>query len=91
MAELVRDAIRSAIAAALDVAQADGTLPAVPVGEVVVERAQKLEHGDYASSVALRLAGTLKRKPLEIAEAIAERVETGTLIDEASVAAPGFN
>ncbi|MCZ6706327.1 MAG: arginine--tRNA ligase [Chloroflexi bacterium] len=90
MAELVRDAIRSAIAAALDVAQADGTLPAVPVGEVVVERAQKPEHGDYASSVALRLAGTLKRKPLEIAEAIAERVETGTLIGEASVAAPGF-
>ena len=89
MTDLVSDQIRSAIAAALAEAQADGALPAVP-GEVEVERAQKPEHGDYASSVALRLAGAVKRKPLDVATEIASRVPSGELIGEVSVAPPGF-
>ena len=77
MAQLVRDAVRTALAEALGAAQESGALPRLPGAEITVERPQKPEHGDYASSVALRLAGTLKRKPLEVAQAIAESIETG--------------
>jgi arginyl-tRNA synthetase len=90
MTDLIRDQVSSAIAAALDAAQADGALPAVPGGDVVVERAQKPEHGDYASSIALRLAGAVKRTPLDVAEVIASRVATGDLIGAVDVAPPGF-
>ena len=89
MTDLVRDQVRSAITAALEEAQSDGALPAVP-GEVEVERAQKPEHGDYASSVALRLAGAVKRKPFDVASEIASRVPINELIGEVSVAPPGF-
>ena len=34
---------------------------------VALERPGKAEHGDYATNVALRLAGAQKRPPLEIA------------------------
>ena len=90
MAQLVRDAVRAAIAAALDDAQARGALPRLPGAEIAVERPQKPEHGDYASSVALRLAGTVKRRPLDVAQAIADSLPTGALIAAVEVAPPGF-
>ena len=90
MAHLVRDDVRSAIAAALDDAQARGALPRLPGAEISVERPQNPEHGDYASSVALRLAGTVKRAPLEVARAIADSLRTGALIAAVEVAPPGF-
>ena len=90
MAQLVRDDVRDALAAALDDAQARGALPRLPGAEITVERPQNPEHGDYASSVALRLAGTLKRAPLEVARAIADSLRTGALIAAVEVAPPGF-
>lgn len=90
MSQLVRDEVRDALASALQDAQERGALPRLPGAEIAVERPQKPEHGDYASSVALRLAGTVKRKPIEVAEAIAESVQTGPLIDAVEVAPPGF-
>ncbi|MEE9277499.1 MAG: arginine--tRNA ligase, partial [Dehalococcoidia bacterium] len=90
MSQLVRDRVRVALEAALNAAQDDGVLPRVPATEIAVERPQKPEHGDYATSVALRLAGTVKRKPLEVAEAIAARVETGAMIEATEATPPGF-
>ena len=90
MAQLVREEVRAALAAALNDAQKRGALPRLPGTEIAVERPQKPEHGDYASSVALRLAGTVKRKPIEVAQAIADSVQTGPLIESVTVAPPGF-
>ena len=90
MSGLARDDVRNALEAALQAAQDDGTLPRLPAVEIAIERPQNPEHGDYASSVALRLAGTVKRKPLELAETIASRVATGDMIAALEVAPPGF-
>ena len=87
---LARDHVRSALAAALEAAQEAGALPRVPAGEIVVERPQKPEHGDYASNVSLRLSSAVGRKPLEVAAAIAGRVPRGEVIASVEVAAPGF-
>jgi arginyl-tRNA synthetase len=48
-------------------------------------------HGDVATNVAMRLAGKLKRKPREIAEEIASRVEFAPdVVSAVEVAGPGF-
>ena len=90
MVETVRNQIRDALAAALEAAQEAGALPRIPATEISVERPTRPEHGDYASSVSLRLAGTVGRKPLEVAEAIASRIERGSMIEAVEIAAPGF-
>lgn len=43
------------------------------------------EHGDYATNVAMQLAGKLGKNPREVAEAVAGKLEF-----ETSVAGPGF-
>lgn len=48
------------------------------------------EHGDYATNVALQLAGKLGKNPREVAEAIAENLRETGLCTEVSIAGPGF-
>jgi arginyl-tRNA synthetase len=58
-----------------------------------VSRPERAEHGDFASNVALKLAGSLGRPPRMIAEALAARLGpagTDGLIARAEVAGPGF-
>ena len=54
------------------------------------ERPGEAEHGDYATNVALRLAGTRRRPPREIAAEIAEAAATLDAVERAEVAGPGF-
>ena len=58
--------------------------------EPEVEHPADPKHGDLATSVALRLAKTVRRPPLEVAEAIRARLAPGELIASVEVAAPGF-
>ena len=60
-------------------------------GLLVVETPKDPKLGDYASSAAMKLARTLRKNPLEIAESLAEKLQE--LLPEAesvSVARPGF-
>ncbi len=57
---------------------------------VALERPAKDEHGDYATNVALRLAGGQSRPPLEIAAELAERAMALPGIERAETAPPGF-
>jgi arginyl-tRNA synthetase len=58
--------------------------------EVELERPAEEAHGDYATNVALRLAGAKRRRPREIAQEIADRVQQNGLVASAEVAGPGF-
>jgi len=71
-------------------AQKLGKLPAVTLPEIVVERPQNPEHGDYASSFPLKLARTTGVSPLTIAEDIAGLIVPSAEIDSIAVAPPGF-
>jgi len=64
---------------------ADGIAP-----EVGLERPADGTHGDYATSVALRLAPVLKRAPRQIADDIATRIRDGGDYAAVEVAGPGF-
>ncbi len=71
-------------------AQQSGKLPSVTLPEIVIERPQKPEHGDYASSVSLKLARACGINPLVIAKAIAGLITPSAEIASITVAPPGF-
>lgn len=60
---------------------------AVPV---VLERPKALQHGDYASSLAMQLAKPMKRNPREIAQALVTALPASPFLDKAEVAGAGF-
>ena len=57
---------------------------------VTLERPADATHGDYATNVALQLAGQARRPPREIAEELAAAAAAIDGIAHASVAGPGF-
>lgn len=48
------------------------------------------QFGDYATNVALQLAGKLGKNPREVAEAIAEKLRESEELSEVTIAGPGF-
>ena len=56
----------------------------------MLERPSEAEHGDYATNIALRLAGAQRRPPREIAEEIAARIVASGVAGRAEAAGPGF-
>jgi arginyl-tRNA synthetase len=65
-------------------------LAAVAGAELELERPGEAEHGDYATNVALQLAGTRRRPPREIATEIAEAAAGLEAVERPDVAGPGF-
>jgi arginyl-tRNA synthetase len=57
---------------------------------VALERPAKDEHGDYATNVALRLAGGQRRPPLELAGELAAAAGAVPGVEHAEPAPPGF-
>jgi arginyl-tRNA synthetase len=91
--------VRDAITRAWKRAGASGALPAAPEGVelpgVEVERPSHPEHGDFATSLAMKLARPYRMPPLRIAEALAAELATdvgvpGSPIALVAVAPPGF-
>jgi len=58
--------------------------------EVELERPKIADHGDFATSVALRTAPVAKRAPREIAQELADRAAGLPQVERAEVAGPGF-
>jgi arginyl-tRNA synthetase len=71
-------------------AQVEGLLPAIALPEVIVEHPQNPEHGDYASSLPLKLAKAARMDPLAIARILANLLTETREVERVSVAAPGF-
>ncbi len=86
----IRDEIGLIVQTALSGAQDAGALPPAEGVEAAVERPQKAEHGDFASSLPLRLARQMRMSPMVIAERIAERVAVGGPVSRVWTAPPGF-
>ena len=87
---LVKDTIVKAVADALERAHRDGVLNVDTVPLIEVERPNNPDHGDFATNLPLRLARAARSNPLQLAEAIAARVETGPEIASVTSAPPGF-
>ncbi|HUV53556.1 MAG TPA: arginine--tRNA ligase, partial [Dehalococcoidia bacterium] len=70
-------------------AQVEGLLPQIALPEISPEHPQNPGHGDYASSLPLRLAKVAKMNPMTIAQTIAGLIGEAEEIAKVSIAAPG--
>jgi arginyl-tRNA synthetase len=58
--------------------------------EVVIERPKNREHGDWATNVAMQLAGKFGLNPRAFAEILATELKLEAAIEKVDVAGPGF-
>ncbi len=86
----VRQKLVDSLRQAAEKAQKAGRLPSVPLPDIAIERPQKAEHGDYATSFPLRLARSAGMEPLEIAGCIKEYITAIPEVAEIAIAPPGF-
>jgi arginyl-tRNA synthetase len=87
---MIRHEIEKLVADAIRAAQDAGEIPDAGAPEPLVERPQRPEHGDYASSLPLRLARTARMNPMELAGLIAARIPPAGAIAAVETAPPGF-
>src|SRR4051794_35856574 len=87
---MIRDDIHTLIVEAVQRAQTDQQLPAVAIPDVQVERAKNPAHGDYASSLALRMSRAARMNPMDIASVIATHLHLPPAVEAVQVAPPGF-
>ena len=72
------------------VAAARGRARGAAGAPVTLDRPADATHGDYATNVALQLAGRTRRPPREIAEEIVRAAAAVDGVAQATVAGPGF-
>jgi arginyl-tRNA synthetase len=87
---MIRHEIARLVEQAAEAARAAGDLPAVALPEVAIERPSRAEHGDYATSLPLRLARAARARPLDLGELIVRHLPPADAIDRVEVAPPGF-
>jgi arginyl-tRNA synthetase len=87
---MLKQTIADLLAQAIARAKKEGKLPAITLPEIVIERPQKPEHGDYASSISLKLARAAGTNPMIIAKEIADFIKPSPEIESVTVAPPGF-
>jgi len=87
---MIKHKLEELLTQAASEAQQQGRLPLVVLPSVTVEHPQNPEYGDYASSLALKLARSTSLKPLAIAEEVAGLIAPTPEIATISVAPPGF-
>jgi len=90
----IRGALKAAITEARRRAIDDAALtladPAASLPDVGTERPAKPEHGDWASNVAMQMAPVARAAPMQIAEAIQDRLVPPDGIAAVEIAPPGF-
>jgi arginyl-tRNA synthetase len=86
----LRNDITLRLEAAVAEAQKQGVLPQGELPDATVERPQNTDHGDFASSLPLRLAKAARKPPMEIAASLVPYVKIDEMVDSAWAAPPGF-
>lgn len=86
---MITDSVHALVAAALDVAAADGVVSIQERPEITFERPKRREHGDLATNVAM-VVSRGQSSPREVAAALIERLPPSHLIESVDVAGPGF-
>ncbi|HEU5135533.1 MAG TPA: arginine--tRNA ligase [Steroidobacteraceae bacterium] len=79
---LLREALRSLVPAVLS--------EAADPAQVVVERARDVQHGDFQSNIAMRIAKAARKNPRELAQALVAALPKSPLVSSAEVAGAGF-
>ena len=87
---MIKDEITKLVEEAAARAQRAGDLPQIALPPTVIERPQRPEHGDYATSLPLQLARAARAKPLDLGATLARHMPESPAIERVEVAPPGF-
>jgi arginyl-tRNA synthetase len=87
---MLKDILIDLLTQAATQAQQSGKLPSVSLPSVTIERPQNPEHGDYASSLPLKLARSAGTNPMEIARELVKLIPPAAEIESTVAAPPGF-
>ncbi len=90
MGSIIRDLIVEKIRQAVEEAHRGGVLRLETLPDIAVEHPSNPEHGDFATSLPLRLARAVRISPMKIAEELVKFIPAGDEVEQVSVAAPGF-
>jgi len=82
---MIRQRIIKLLTQAANKAQELGKLPSVAISEITIEHPQNPEHGDYASSLPLKLARATGTSPLTIAEELVGLMASAPEIESITV------
>ena len=90
MAVIIRDLIVEKVRRAVEEAQKEGVLRLDTLPDIAVEHPSNPQHGDFATSLPLRLARATRVSPMKIAEELVRFLPAGDEVKDVWVAEPGF-
>ena len=86
----IRESLESVLYQALKAAVEAGELPLNEIPQPSLERPREEGHGDWACTIAMRLAKAAHMNPRAIAQAIVDHLPKNNLVESFEIAGPGF-
>lgn len=86
----IRESLESVLYQALKAAVEAGELPLNEIPQPSLERPREEGHGDWACTIAMRLAKAAHMNPRAIAQAIVDHLPENNLVESFEMAGPGF-
>ncbi len=86
----IRESLESVLYQALKAAVEAGELPLDEIPQPSLERPREDGHGDWACTIAMRLAKAAHMNPRAIAQAIVDHLPENNLVKSFEIAGPGF-
>lgn len=86
----IRESLEAVLYQALSSAVQAGALPLEEVPQPTLERPREEGHGDWACTVAMRLAKAARMNPRQIAQILVDNLPENELIKTVEIAGPGF-
>jgi arginyl-tRNA synthetase len=90
---MIKKTLSNLIKKAIKKLQKEKTFPKFVIPEIKIEYPEISAHGDYTSNIALKIAGIIKKNPIQVGELIVNslpKTTTNLLFEKAEVINPGF-
>ena len=87
---LAMDIVSDLVTRSVEQARRDGFLQLDTVPDVQLERPANPQHGDFATSLPLRLARATRINPLQLAEGLVKLIPADEQVQRVEAAPPGF-
>jgi arginyl-tRNA synthetase len=88
----MKNKIKQTIDKAIETLQKEGKFAEFEMPDILVEYPKEKNHGDYSTNVSLQIAKIIKKKPLDIANILADKLigAPDSFFEKVEAVAPGF-
>jgi len=88
--DMLRDKIYEVVKNSVISLQREKIFPGFDIPDFLVEHPEQKNYGDYSTNVALRVAGSVRKSPKEIADLIISKLKDENVFEKVETAGPGF-